>query len=99
MPDSRASRERGPPRASAAAPAVSADGDLLAAVAVRFLRQRQRQHALVVVRFGFRAVEIARQRERAIHLAVVALGVDLLLVLLPGGLAFDFGADRHLVAV
>src|SRR5690606_29392120 len=63
------------------------------------LRQRQREHAVVELRDGLRLVHFGAQREAARHRAVVALAAQHAFAVLLLGLALDFRADRHAIAV
>src|SRR5436305_13228265 len=72
--------------------------DLLA-LRRRLLRQRELEHAVAELRFGFRLVDFLRQREAAAYLAEHALGVQHALVLRGLALAPDLGSERHLRAV
>src|SRR4029079_6755209 len=63
------------------------------------LGQSKLQHAVLIARLGLLLVYVLRQRECAVHLAVVALAAQRLLGLLLFLLTLDLGADRDLVAI
>src|SRR5882762_2596657 len=74
------------------------DADLLARGCL-LLRQRQLEHAVVVLGLGLRLVHFLRQREAARDLAERALGVEHALVLRDFLLPLDVSGQRYLRAV
>src|SRR6266581_8287172 len=64
-----------------------------------FLRQREFQHAVVVLGLGGRFVDLLTERERALDLAVIALGAKYCLVVLDDFFVLHFRGYRNFVAV
>src|SRR5262245_45415708 len=62
------------------------------------LRERELEHAVLVLGDARRLVELRGQREAAERVSVVPLGMQNALAFLPLGFALHFGADRDLVA-
>src|SRR5438552_6931493 len=64
-----------------------------------FLRQREFQHAVVVLGLGGRFIDLLTERERALDLAVIALGAKHCLAVLDGFFLLYFRRYRNFVAV
>src|SRR6266849_9657376 len=64
-----------------------------------FLRQREFQHAVVVLGLGGRFVDLLTERERALDLAVIALGAKHSLAVLDVFFVLHFRGYRNFVAV